>query len=122
MRAAAAALLVLVLAFPASGAPPRRAALQLQSIAPVTVRGSAFGAAERVTLTLSAGRVRATTTAAARRNGSFTARFARVRLDRCTEFTVRAVGRRGSRAILQVSPACTQRKGPPKRALPVLPP
>lgn len=117
MRAAAAALLVLVLALPAPGAQPRRAALQLQSISPVTVRGSGFGAAEQVTLTLSAGRVRAATTVGAKRNGSFTARFAKVRLDRCTEFTVRAVGRRGSRAILQVSPACKTRKGPPKRAL-----
>lgn len=122
MRAAAAALLVLVLAFPASGAPPRRAALQLQSATPVTVRGSGFGAAERVTLTLSSGRVRASATVGAKRNGSFVARFAGVRLDRCAEFTVRAVGGRGSRAILQVSPACKQRKGPPKRALPVLPP
>ena len=116
MRAAAAAVLVLVLAFPASGAPPRRAALQLQSTAPVTVRGSGFGAAERVTLTLAAGRVRGTTTVGAKRSGSFSARFGRVRLDRCTEFTVRAVGRQGSRAILQVSPACTTRKGLPKRA------
>jgi hypothetical protein len=122
MRAAAAAMLVLVLAFPASGAPPRRAALQLQSTSPVAVRGSGFGAAEQVTLTLSAGRARATTTVGAKRNGSFTARFRTVRLDRCTEFTVRAVGRQGSRATLQVSRGCTQRKGPPTRALPVLPP
>jgi len=118
MRAVAAAWLVLVVALPAAGAPPRHAVLQLKSTSPVIVRGSGFGAAEQVTLTLSAGRVGDTTTVGAKRNGSFTARFAHVRLDRCTEFAVRAVGRRGSRAILQVSPACERRKGPPKRALP----
>jgi len=118
MRAAAAAWLVLVVALPAAGAPPRHAVLQLKSTSPVIVRGSGFGAAEQVTLTLSAGRVRAAATVRARRNGSFTARFGGVRVNRCAEFTVRAVGRRGSRAILQVSPACERRKGPPKRALP----
>jgi len=118
MRSAAAALLVLVLALPAAGAPPRRAALQLQATAPVSVRGTGFGAREQVALTLVAGRVRGASTVRAKANGAFVARFQRARLGRCAEFTVRAVGRRGSRAILQVSPACERRKGPPKRALP----
>jgi hypothetical protein len=120
MRAAAAALLVLVLALPAAGAPPRRAALQLQATAPVTVRATGFGAREPVVLTLAAGRVRGTSVVRASARGAFTARFQRVRLGRCAEFTVRAVGRQGSRAILQVSPACKTRKGPPKRALSVV--
>ena len=53
----------------------------------------------------------------AKRDGSFAASF-ELRLDRCAAFTVRATGARGSRAVLQVEPACEQKKGkgPPKRA------
>jgi hypothetical protein len=124
MRAAAVALLALGLAIPAAGAPPpRRASLQLVASKPaVVVLGTGFGARERVALTLRAPagsrlvRVRAT------RAGSFRARFAGLRVDRCAGFSVTAVGSRGSRAVLQAAPACGKRKGPPKRALPVLPP
>jgi hypothetical protein len=45
----------------------------------------------------------------AQRNGTFTARFA-LRLGRCATFTVRAVGVRGSRAILQVEPGCETKR------------
>ena len=56
----------------------------------------------------------------AKRDGSFQASFD-LRLDRCTAFTVRAAGARGSRAVLQVEPACKQKgKGPPKRALAIV--
>jgi hypothetical protein len=50
MRAAAAAVLVLILALPAAAAPPRRATLDLASLAPLVVRGSGFGKVERVVL------------------------------------------------------------------------
>ncbi len=43
--------------------------------------------------------------AIAHRNGRFAARFD-LRLKRCTPFTVRAIGRLGSRAILHVEPTC----------------
>jgi len=115
MRAAAAAVLVLLLALPAAGAPPRRATLKLASLAPLVVHGRGFGKAERVVLTASAPSVQRMLGVVARRNGSFTARF-NLRLGRCTPLTVRAVGARGSRAILQVEPGCdTAEKGKQKR-------
>lgn len=118
MRSVAAAVATLVLALPALGAPaPRRAALKLESLAPLTVTGRHFGAREPVLLTyLAADRARRVTGVRAQRNGSFTASFD-VRLGRCDIFTVRAAGLRGSRAVLQVEPACKNRKDPPKRAL-----
>ena len=119
MRVAVAAVLMLVLAIPAQGASsPRRASLKLGSIAPLVVSGKQFGAREPVVVTYVAADlttrrvgVRAT------RDGNFAATF-ELRLDRCAAFTVRAAGARGSRAVLQVEPACTQKKGkgPPKRA------
>lgn len=111
MRAAAAAVLVLLLALPAAAAQPRRATLKLASMAPLAVQGRGFGTEERVVLTAAAPSVQRTVGIVARRNGAFTARFA-LRLGRCAPLTVRAVGVRGSRAILQVQPGCGKK---PKR-------
>ena len=105
MRAAAAAVLVLVLALPAAAAPPRRATLELASLAPVVVTGRGFGNLERVTLTASAESAQRVVRVVARRDGSFTARF-KLRLGPCATLMVRAIGVRGSRAILQVEPGC----------------
>ncbi|HEX4930252.1 MAG TPA: hypothetical protein VFV62_06030 [Gaiellaceae bacterium] len=105
MRAAAAAVLVLLLALPAAAAPPRRATLKLATLAPLVVQGRDFGKAERVVLTATAPNAQRRLAVVARRNGSFTARF-NLRLGRCTPLTVRAVGARGSRAILQFEPGC----------------
>ena len=123
MRAAVAVVLLLVLAVPAAGArPPRPASLQLASLAPLTVGGRQFGAQELVLVTyLGDGRSRRVVGVRAKRDGSFTVSFD-LRLERCAVFTVRAAGLRGSRAVLQVEPACDRtRKGPPKRA-PAIPP
>jgi hypothetical protein len=112
MRTAAAVVLVLVLALPAAAALPRRATLQLEALAPLVVEGRAFGRGERVGLTASGPSVQRMMSVVARRNGSFTARFV-LRLGPCAAFTVRAVGARGSRAILQVEPGCAEkRRGP----------
>lgn len=105
MRPAAAAVLVLVLALPAGAAQPRRATLKLAALAPLVVKGRGFGKGERVVLTASAPSAQRMLGVVARRNGSFTARFD-LRLGRCAPLTVRAVGVRGSRAILQVEPGC----------------
>jgi hypothetical protein len=107
MRAAAAAGmgLALVLALPASGALPRRASLELRSTDPVVVLGRGFGPREPVLVTASARNVRRIVPLIARRDGTFSARFD-LRLGRCTPLTVRAVGTRGSRAILQAEPGC----------------
>jgi hypothetical protein len=50
------------------------------------------------------------------RRGTFRHVFG-FRLGRCASFSVRAVGLRGSRAVLHVDPMCKQHKSPPKRAL-----
>ena len=105
MRAAAAAVLVLVLALPAGAAQPRRATLKLAALAPLAVKGNGFGKGERVVMTASAPNTQRLLRVVARRSGSFTARFD-LRLGRCAQLTVRAVGARGSRAILQVEPGC----------------
>ena len=123
MRIAAAVVLTLVLTVPAAGAPsPRRASLQLVSLAPLVVGGKHFGAREPVLVNyFGGGQVRRVVGLRAKRNGDFSASFD-LRLDRCAAFTVRAAGLRGSRAVLQVEPACERkRKGPPKRA-PAVPP
>ena len=111
------AVLMLVLAVPAQGASQRRASLKLWSLAPLVVRGTQFGFRERVVVTyLGSDQTTRTVGASSDRNGRFEA-LLDVRLDRCTSFTVRASGTRGSRAVLQVEPACRQKgKGPPKRA------
>ena len=119
MRVAVAAVLMLVLAIPAHGASsPRRAFLKLGSVAPLVISGKQFGAREPVVVTyIAADETTRRVGVRAKRDGSFQASFD-LRLDRCTAFTVRAAGARGSRAVLQVEPACKQKsKGPPKRAL-----
>ena len=118
MRVAVAAVLMLVLAIPAQGASsPRRASLRLGSVAPLVIGGRQFGAREPVVVTyVAADETTRRVGVRAKRDGSFQASFD-LRLDRCTAFTVRAAGARGSRAVLQVEPACKQKsKGPPKRA------
>ena len=119
----AVAVLMLVLAVPAEGASlQRRASLRLESLAPLTVSGTQFGARELLVVTyLGSDQIPRPVGARSNRNGRFEAAFD-LRLDRCAAFTVRAAGSRGSRAVLQVEPACERkRKGPPKRA-PALPP
>jgi hypothetical protein len=116
--AASAVLMMLVLAIPAQGASsPRRASLKLGTVAPLTIVGMQFGAREPVVVTyLAADETTRRVGVRAKRDGSFQASFD-LRLDRCAAFTVRAAGARGSRAVLQVDPACKQKgKGPPKRA------
>jgi hypothetical protein len=118
MRVAAVVLLGLVLTVPATGAPaPRRASLQLASLAPLVVGGKHFGAREPVLVNyFGPGQMRRVEGVRAKRNGDFSVSFD-LRVDRCSAFTVRAAGLRGSRAVLQVEPACERkRKGPPKRA------
>ena len=119
MRVAVAAVLMLVLAVPAEGATsPHRASLKLGSVAPLVIGGRQFGAREAVVVTyIAADETTRRVGVRALRDGSFQASFD-LRLDRCTAFTIRATGARGSRAVLQVEPACKEKgKGPPKRPL-----
>ena len=105
MRFAAAVVLALLLATPAFGGKPRRASLELRSIDPVVVTGRGFAPGEPVLLTATAEGTGRVVPLVAKRNGTFTARF-RLHLGPCAPLTVRAVGTRGSRAILKVDPGC----------------
>jgi hypothetical protein len=85
-----------------STAPP---ALRIAATQPLAVRGLHFAPRERVRVYLlgqqpELRRVRATAT------GSFRVAFGDVSVDRCSAFALRAVGARGSRAALHVSPLC----------------
>lgn len=104
-------MLVLVLALPAVAASPRRAALELESVAPLVVGGKHFGQREAVILTYRGGDVRRVVGVRSTQSGRFRHAFD-LRIDRCARFTIRAVGFRGSRAVLQVDPMCKERKGP----------
>ena len=73
------------------------------------VKGDGFGKGKRVVLTVSASSAQRMRGLTALRNGSFIARFD-LRLGRCAALTIRAVGARGSRAILQVEPGCTKKR------------
>ena len=121
MRVAVTVVLMLALGLPASATPGlKRPSLGLASTAPLVVAGSGFGSREPVLLTYTAADLtRRVLGVRASPDGTFRARF-ELRLDRCAAFTVRAAGVRGSRAVLQVEPACAggekKPKGPPKRA------
>jgi hypothetical protein len=105
-----------VLTLSATGAAKPRAELRLQSLSPLVVRATGFGGGETVRLTAAANGVVKTARTTAKPNGRFSTRF-ELRLPKCTELTIRAVGNRGSRAILQKTSTCKQPKAkkPPKR-------
>ena len=71
--------------------------------APVVVRGTAFGARERVRVTVSSGLLRVMQRTTATYRGSFVVRFDGVRFTGCTGGTVVATGGRGNVARLKLS-------------------
>jgi hypothetical protein len=76
-------------------------ALRLVALSPASVHGSGFGARERVRVRLRAHHtLTATRHVRATRRGGFTVRFAGVLIDRCSAFSVTAVGRSGRTATL----------------------
>jgi hypothetical protein len=81
-----------------------KASLRLLTFAPPTVRGTGFGARERVRLDLLAPET-ARRRAIAGATGSFVVRFEGVPATRCDLIRVVAVGSRGSRAGLKYLPA-----------------
>ena len=90
-------------------------AVKFVKLRPFTVQGSHFKARERVVLTLTSGK-HWTATRTATVAGTFTASFATSALTKCSAYTVRAVGSRGSRVTLKpvLPAACT---GKPTAAL-----
>jgi hypothetical protein len=103
----------LALALPGWAAPPRRATLKLESVAPLVVHGVGFGRAERIAVIASYPGAQQIVNVTARPSGRFKAAFTLV-VGRCAPLTVRAVGGQGSRAVLQVDPGCTRPKRKPR--------
>jgi len=99
VRRFALAPLALVLAAPAPGA-IARPALRPVSLQPLTVQGLRFRANERVTLLLASEGLASKRLVRAGPLGRFTVRYG-LRVDRCTPYTLQAIGTRGSRAMLQ---------------------
>jgi hypothetical protein len=114
MRIVASVGVALALALPGWASPPRRATLNLQSVEPLVVRGEGFGRAERVTVVARYPGAQQIVNLAARQNGRFTAAFTLV-VTECAPLTVRAIGAKGSRAILQREPVCARPNDNPKR-------
>jgi hypothetical protein len=107
MSRALVAVVVAMLAFgvAAAGSYPR-ASLRLASTNPIRVAGSYFQPGERVVVTYYAKR-RAVRRVQASARGTFTAVFEPRLHDRCSGYFVRAIGNRGSRALLKTPlPAC----------------
>jgi hypothetical protein len=93
------AALALVDAGQARAVPQARATLHVVRLKPFTVRGAGFKANERVVLRLTGdaiGTARGTATA----RGRFTLKFSRA-LTSCSAYTLRAIGARGTRALLK---------------------
>jgi hypothetical protein len=94
---------------PAAHASARaRPALRLMALSPLRVHGSGFVRDETVRVRLRAnGRRSAVRHVRATRRGGFTAKFGRVLIDRCSSFTITAVGRSGRKATLhRARPEC----------------
>jgi len=94
----------------AAGAPERPAAapsLRLVHAQPFTVAGKGFGARERIRMTVAHEEQTVVRLLRANRTGSFVAGFAELTPRRCAGWLARAIGARGSRAILKLAaPAC----------------
>lgn len=99
VRPLAPVFCALLLAAPASGA-ATLPALRPVSLQPLTVQGLRFRANERVTLLLASDGVASKRVVRAGARGRFTVRYT-LRVDRCTSYTLQAIGARGSRALLQ---------------------
>ena len=97
-----AVLLALLLCAGAASAPAAaaKATVRIVKLSPLTIRGSGFKPAERVTVTLSAGAAgsgRGTATAA----GIVTVTIPKAKVTACTAYTLRAVGANGTRVTLK---------------------
>jgi hypothetical protein len=100
--AVVAALLGVLLGAVAAAAPAAaaKASVRIVKLTPLTVRGTGFKPAERVTLTLSAGAAgtaRGTATAA----GVLTVSFPKTKVTACTAYTLRAVGAAGTKVTFR---------------------
>ncbi len=77
--------------------------LAVADASPLTVKGSGFGARERIKVSVSLPGSSAHWTTATT-SGSFTVRFTAMSVDSCTAYVVRAAGLRGDNAVLRIRP------------------
>lgn len=83
-----------------TGATEARPTLRATDLAPLTLRGTGFAAAERVKLLLAVGAAPDSRVVRADRRGTFRVVF-RVSIGRCDEVVVQAIGARGNRAAFR---------------------
>src|SRR3954468_3369940 len=77
--------------------------LTVAAASPLTVKGSGFGARERIRVSVSLPGSSAHWTTASR-GGSFTVRFMAMSPDSCTAYVLHAAGLRGDNAVLRIRP------------------
>ena len=97
------AALTVAVGMGSAGAARRPPVVRVAAFDPLAVQGARFRARERVTVTY-AGSVRRTRKAVASRLGSFRVTFSDVTEDRCTGFSISAVGATGDRAAVKHKP------------------
>jgi hypothetical protein len=92
--------------FASSAAAASAPKVTLVDRAPVVLRGTSFKPYERIRLrTVMVGEL-TTRIVHATRTGSFRVSFTNVTLGACAAYSVRAIGDRGSRALLRLVPEC----------------
>jgi hypothetical protein len=89
----------------ANAAPSRAPRLAITDLSPFTVYGSGFASNERVKLTVDV-KARVVRSVVANAQGAFTARFATVRIEKCSSYVVRAAGAAGSAVTKKVLAEC----------------
>ena len=94
---------VLALGAVTAGAARRPPIVRVAAFQPLVVQGARFQARERVTVTY-VGQVRRTRKVVTSRLGSFRASFTDVTEDRCSGFSISAVGASGDRAAARHKP------------------
>jgi hypothetical protein len=104
-----AVLLATMIGAVATAAPAvaAKATVKIVKLSPLTIRGSGFKPAERVTLRLSAGAA-GTAKGTATKTGILTVSFPKTRVTACTAYTLRVLGASGTKVTFKkaVKPSC----------------
>ena len=106
MRALAAVVLALIVCAPVL-ARSQSAHLRISHVSPLTAKGTGFKAREFVKVTLQMGHLKKAHGAQAAANGTFSVKWAGISIQNCN-WSITAVGGRGSRAALHSNPATCQ--------------
>jgi hypothetical protein len=106
MRALAAVVLALIVCTPVF-ARSESAHLRISHVSPVTAKGAGFKSREFVKVTLKMRHLKKVHGAQATANGTFSVKWPGVSIQNC-DWSITAVGGRGSRASLRSSPSACQ--------------